>query len=206
MEEVAKAVDSNVANVRSAAGSALEKLGPVCPTEEAIKVAPTLLPHLYDAIDWRKTSVAAGAIGAYADESTLVPLVDLLGHAVLNVRRSTSRSLVLIAKSKNADLRSKLDSLLHAKMEENATTWEYGAPVLAALDDTKAAPLLTRMLSSEDWLTLQATARAVEALAQNHELRDEALTKALIAASQSRVTQVQKVCDQALRHLTKSGE
>ena len=52
----------------------------------------------------------------------------------------------------------------------------------------------------------EAAAKAVEALAMNHDINDEALTKALIAASQSEVIQVQRACDLALRHLTKSVE
>ena len=174
IEEVANAVDSNIANVRSAAGVALERIGPVCPPEEAVKVAPILHPHLSDAVDWRKTTVAAGAIGSYANSETIDPLVNLLAHAVLNVRRDASRSLVLIANGEDADLKAQMDAALYAKLDANSASWEHGAPVLGALNDPKAVPNLTKMLASEHWLTQEAAARAVAALAMDHEINDQA--------------------------------
>ncbi|MCA9268739.1 MAG: hypothetical protein KDA41_09730, partial [Planctomycetales bacterium] len=206
IEEVCAAVNSNVGNVRSAAGTALERLGAACPAEQAAKVAPLLEPLLVRSVDWRKTSVAASAVGAYANEETLAPLVKLLAHDVLNVRQGASRSLELIAAGPSADLRAKLETLVYDELNQNTAAWEYGAPVLAALGDVKAAPLLTRMLGGADWRAQAAAGRAVQSLAQQHAIRDEALSRALVVASQSSVLQVQEACDLALRELAKRNE
>ena len=205
IEEVCASVNSNVGNVRSAAGDTLQRLGAVCPEEEAAKVAPLLHTHLENAIDWRKSAIAAGAIGAYANEETVAPLISLLAHDVLNVRQAASQSLVLIAKE-NDELRPKVDELLYDRIQDTPDTWQYGAPVLAALGDVKALPLLTRILLGDDWRAQEAAAKAVKDLAANNVINDKALSKALVTASQSRVLQVQRACDLALRELTKQQE
>lgn len=206
MEDVAKSVDSNVADVRAAAGTALQRVGSVCPPEQAAKVAPLLQPYLTKSVDWRKTAVAAASVGAYANDATIDPLVDLLAHSVLNVRRGASRSLVLIASDADSPLRAKVDTAVHAKLANNPAGWEYAAPVLAALDNPKAITLITKMLRNGDWRTQEAAANAVKSLAANHKISDDALNKALVAASQSEVLQVQRATDNALRELAKRAE
>lgn len=206
MEDVAKSVGSNIADVRNAAGGALQRLGSICPPEQAAKVAPVLQPYLARAVDWRKGAVAAASVGAYANDETVDPLVDLLGHSVLNVRRGASRSLVIIASDAESPLRTEVDTAVHSLLAKNPASWQYGSPVLAALDDVKAVPLLTRILREGDWRSKESAAKAVQTLATRHKISDAPLNKALVAASQSEVLQVQKATDLALRELAKQAE
>jgi HEAT repeat protein len=203
MADVANSINSNVANVRNAAGQALQRLGSTCPAEERALVAPILLPLLTNPVDWRKSSIAAGSVGGYADDATIAPLVDLLAHSVVNVRAGASKSLVVIAESGSDELRKKVDAAVHPKLEGTPTAWQYGAPVLGALKDIKAVPLLTSMLASSDWRAQEQAGLAVARLADNQKVDNQALSQALVRASQSEVLQVQRACDTALRNLSK---
>lgn len=202
MERVASCVGDDVGNVRQAAGSALEKLAPLCPPEEKVKVAPVLHPLLTNPVDWRKTAIAARAVGYYAGEAQVEPLTLLLSHSVLNARQGASHGLVTIVEQQE-NLRPAVQTALDSELPKNPRAWEFGAPVLGALGDTKALPQLTKMLQGGDWRTQVAAANAAAKLAMGNKINDEALSKALIQAGQSEVLQVQEATDRALRALTK---
>ncbi|MCG8585842.1 MAG: HEAT repeat domain-containing protein, partial [Pirellulales bacterium] len=204
MEQVAKCVGDDIANVRQAAGRALDQLAPLCSDEERAKVAPILQPLLTNPVDWRKTAIAAGAIGGYAVEENIEPLSLLLSHSVLNCRTGASKSLVTIARN-NKELRDAVEKAVYAELGKNRNAWEYGAPILGALKDPKAIEQLTTILEDGNWHAQAAAARAVTEIAMANKISNKPLSNALIKAGQSEVLQVQEACDTALRALTKAS-
>jgi HEAT repeat protein len=203
MEEIAGCVSDDVPNVRNAAGRSLEQLAPLCTNEERAAVPPILQPLLDKPVDWRKTSVAARAVASFPSDEAITPLISLLSHSVINVRDASSHSLATIAASGNEELRSKIEPLLHAEVSKSKGSWQYGARVLGALENPKAVPLLTTILTEGDWRSQQAAALAVAQIADEKKVEDDALNKALVEAAQSEVIQVQDAANQALRAVSK---
>jgi HEAT repeat protein len=203
MEPIARSVSDDVANVRQAAGRALEALSPVCPPEERAKVAPILQPLLATPVDWRKTAIAARAAGYYSGADAVDPLVKLLSHSVLNVRQGASHGLVAIIDRKDDALRTAVDGQIYSELAGNRRAWEFGSPILGALEDKKAIAQLTKILDEGDWRAQEAAARATARIAAATPINDEALSRALIRAAQSQVVQVQDAANVALRELTK---
>ncbi|MFT5522964.1 MAG: HEAT repeat protein [Pirellulaceae bacterium] len=203
MKQVATCVADDISNVRSAAGRALEEVHSLCSADAKAEVAPVLQPLLINPVDWRKTAVAARAVGYYATAENVEPLTLLLSHSVINVRQGASHSLVTIANSDDESLSEAVDKAVSAELAGNRSAWEYGAPVLGALKDVKALPLLTKMLQGSSWHAQAAAADAVTAIASTNKVNDKDLSDALIAAGQSETIQVQDACDRALRALTK---
>jgi HEAT repeat protein len=199
MEMVAACAGDNVTNVREAAGHALEALSPLCSAKERGAVAPVLQPLLVKTEDWRKTAVAARAIGHYAGTEAVAPLVQLLGHNVLNVREAASHSLVLMVSGENKELRAEVEKAVQPEMEKNERAWECGAPVLGALKQAKAVPVLTTVLQRGDWRAKAAAAKAAEQIAAAEKITDKPLSDALIQAAQSDVVQVHEAANKALR-------
>ena len=203
MEQVARCVADDVSNVRRTAGDALARLSELCTDEERAIVAPILQPLLIRPVDWRKTAVAAEAVGDYAAEDSIEPLTLLLSHSVLNVRRAAGGSLVTAVRS-NQDVRPVVEAAVYAELESNRGAWEFGAPVLGALQDARALPQLTTILKNGPWQAQVTAADAVAEIAGVHKVSDKSLSDALIHAGQSEVLQVQDACDRALRALTKT--
>jgi HEAT repeat protein len=201
MTEIATCVGDDVANVRIAAGKALEELCPLCSAAERAVVAPLLQPLLDRPDDWRKTAVAARSVGPYATAESVPPLVVLLSHTVLNVREGASHSLAVIASGENGDLRTALDKAIYPELEKNEKAWEFGAHALGALRDAKAVPVLTRILSRGDWRAQGSAALAVAKIAADQKINDKPLSDALIQAAQSEVLQTQDAANKALRVL-----
>jgi HEAT repeat protein len=204
MEQVAKCVADNTSNVRRAAGAALGQLAPLSSDEQRAKVAGLLQPLLTDPVDWRKTAIAASAVGDYATDENIKPLTLLISHSVLNVRRGASHSLVTVAKN-DKQLREAVEKAVSAELASNRGAWEFGAPVLGALNDPKAVPQLTTILQRGTWLAQVAAANAVAHIAADSKINVKTLSDALIKAGQSDVRQVQQACDDALRALTKAS-
>jgi len=202
MKQVASCAADDISNVRQSAGRALEQVHALCSAEDKAEVAPLLQPLLTNPVDWRKTAVAARAVGYYATEDNVEPLTLLLSHSVLNVRQGASHSLVTIVEG-NKSLREVVDKAVFAELEGNRSAWEYGASVLGALKDVKALPLLTKILKGSSWHSQVAAANAVTSIAMANKINDKELSDALIAAGQSETIQVQDACDRALRALTK---
>ena len=203
MEQVSTCVADDVANVRQAAGKTLEQLSALCAPEQSAVVAPLLQPLLINHVDWRKTAIAARAVGGYAQADNIEPLVLLLSHSVINVRQGASHSLVTICESSNDELRKVVVAALYPELENNPAAWEYGAPVLGSLRDAQALPQLTIILQRGNWLAQVAAANAIVQIAEENKISDKPLSTALIQAGQSEVLQVQQACDRALRALTK---
>jgi len=205
LEAIAANCGDDISNVRSAAGKALERLAPLATPDQKTKVAALLLPLLDKPLDWRKTSTAAKAAGWYANADVVAPLVRLLGHSVINVRDAASHSLVTIARSEQADLKSLTDKLVAAELKAGEASWEAGARVLGAIGDAKALPQLTQILSSANWRAQMNASLAVAeiAAAQKAPINDKALTDALIKVSQSEVLQAQDAANKALRELAR---
>jgi HEAT repeat protein len=203
MEQVALCAADDISNVRAAAGRALEQVHSLCTDEAKAKVSPVLQPLLTNPVDWRKTAVAARGIGYYATAENVEPLSLLLSHSVINVRQGASHSLVVIVESEDEALREVVEKAVSTELESNRAAWEYGAPVLGALKDVKALPLLTKILKGSSWHAQAAAANAVTSIASANKVNDKALSDALIAAGQSETIQVQDACDRALRALTK---
>lgn len=204
IEGVAKCVADDTSNVRQAAGTSLEELSPLCNADQKSTVTAILLPLLSKTEDWHKSSVAARAVGYYPSDEAVVPLVKLLSHSVINCRQAASHALALIARDTSHEARRKqLDELLMPELEKNAKAWEFGAPVLGALVNEQALPVLTRMIVGTDWRAQAAGARAVAEIAESRKFVDKPLSDALIAAAQSDVLQVQEAANQALRAMNK---
>lgn len=207
VEEVAKCVADNTSKVRQAAGTSLEELSSLCSPEQKSTVTALLVPLLTKTEDWHKSAVAAHAIGSYPSDEVAAPLVRLLSHSVINCRDAASHSLVLLARdAKNEAMRKQIDELLLSELEKNPKAWEYGAPVLGALADKQALPVLTRMIVGTDWRAQAAGARAAAEIADAQKFVDKPLSDALIAAAQSDVLQVQEAANQALRAVNKDRQ
>ena len=206
LELLAQCCSDDIQNVRAAAGKALEDLSPLCKAEQRTVVAPILMPLLVKPVDWRKTAVAARAVGYYANPDVVEPLTLLLGHSVINVREGASHALVVIAQSGDAQLAKLVDASIYPELEKNTKAWEYGAHVLGALEDRKAAPLLTTILTKGEWHAQAAAAKAVAQIADKNKLSDQALSDALIQAAQSDVLQVQDAANNALRVLNQGAK
>jgi len=158
---------------------------------------------LQDPSDWRKTAVAARVAGFYATDEMIDPLTALLSHSVLNVREGASNSLVTIVASENKEQVEAVEKALYEALEQSEGTWESGAPVLGALGDPKAVPMLTKILKSNSWRAKVAAANAVSVIADTHQINDKPLADSLISAAQSETLQVQDAANQALRVLNK---
>lgn len=196
-----RCLEDDTHNVRQAAVKALEQLQPLCTAEQSAVVAPAVQKVLVQSVDWRKTAAAARAVGTYAQAETIEPLVLLLGHSVLNVREAASRSLVGVVGGKSNELREAADKLTTAEVARNPAAWEAGAPVLGAVRDRKAIPLLTRVLQQGDWRAQAAAANAVALIAKDQKISDQPLADSLIKAAQSDILQVQEAANGALRVL-----
>jgi len=201
MDKIAACVADDVTNVRNAAGRALEQLHALCPPDQKAVVAQALQPLLAKPDDWHKTAVAARAAGRYAQPQTIGPLTALLGHEVLNVRLNASHSLVQIVAGDDAALRAEIEKAAYRELEANDRAWEFGAPVLGALKDRRAVPLLTTILQKGDWRAQAAAAAAAAQVASAHPINDKPLSDALIRAGQSEILQVQDAANKALRAL-----
>ncbi len=201
MAEVATAVGDDVPNVRNAAGNTLQKLASIAQPEQKEAVGPILLPYLEKPVDWRKTAIAARAAGSYATGSMVEPLVDLLGHGVLNVRDAAAHSLVQIVEGKNEELGGEVPAPLVAKLAESPAAWEAGAKVLGPIGDPETVPLLTRIVNEGNWRAQVNAANAARRIAAKTPVRDDDLNGALVKASQSDVLQVQDAANEALRVL-----
>jgi HEAT repeat protein len=199
---IAGCIGDDVANVRQAAGSALQKLGKLASVEERATVLPVLMPLLTTTNDWRKTAVAAGAASAYPQEELVAPLVKLLTHDVVNVQSAAARTLRNFAAGNDDALRAAVGTDVLAVLNANKNCWEYGAQVLGVLSPDSSLALLTSMLKEGNWRTKENAARAVRELAGHHQIRDKALNDALIANTQSNIGQVQQSANDALRLLT----
>ena len=204
IEKVAENVGDNVTNVRNAAGHALKQLSSLCTAEQRSKVAPILQAWLDSPVDWRKTSIAARSVGPYAQSDSIPALSKLLSHSVINVREASSHSLVEVVQGKNKELIASAEQTVRAAMNANPQTWEYGSPVLGALKQIQDIPLLTKVLVNGQWRAQAAAAKAVKEIVDQHAIKDQALSEALIRAAQSDIIQVQDAANQALRSLTKS--
>ncbi len=202
MDLIAGCVADDVTNPRQAAGPALEELAPLCTPEQRALVAPILLPLLTKPVDWHKTAVAAQSIGQYATADCVEPLVLLLSHSVLNVREGASHSLVQIAERGDEGLTTKVDSAIYSELAGNPRAWEFGAPVLGALEQAKAIRQLTTILERGDWRAQASAAEAVARIAAIHKISDKPLSDALIAAAQSKTLQTQDAANKALRRST----
>jgi HEAT repeat protein len=199
---VAGCIGDDVANVRQAAGAALQKLGKLASQQERASVLPVLTPLLTNTSDWRKTAVAASAASAYPLQELVVPLVKLLTHDVVNVQSAAARTLRNFAAGNDEALRTAVSSDVPAVLEANKNCWEYGAQVLGVLSADISIPLLTRMLTDGNWRTKENAARAVRELAAHNQIRDKALNDVLIRNTQSTIRQVQESANDALRLLT----
>jgi HEAT repeat protein len=206
MELIAKNVNDDIGNVQRAAGAALEQLSPVCSPEQRAEVSPILLTLLENPSDWRKTAVAARAAGDYLTPEMIAPLTSLLSHSVLNVREGAGHSLVTIVEAGDEKQRADVEQGLYVAMEENDGTWEFGAPVLGALGDVKAVPVLTKILERGEWRAKLTAANAVARIAEDQKINDKPLADGLIAAAQSEIIQLQDAANQALRVLNKEQE
>jgi HEAT repeat protein len=201
IELIAECASDDVTDVHTAAGKALEQLAPLCEAERRASVPPILQPLLEKPVDWRKTAVAARAIGHYPSEEAVESLSLLLSHSVLNVRDAASQSLALYA----ADDALR-DSVQKAAFREVASTrgaWEYGSRVLGALESPEAIPLLIRVLKDGDWHTQVSASNAVAQIATANKIANKELSDTLIQVAQSDVLQVQDAANQALRVLAK---
>ncbi len=205
MDLIAGCVADDVSNPRQMAGPALEELAPLCTPEQRALVAPILLPLLSKPVDWHKTAVAAQSVGQYATPDCVEPLVLLLSHSVLNVREGASHSLVVIAGRGDEALTAKVDGAIYSELAGNPRAWEYGAPVLGALEQAKAIRQLTTILERGDWRAQASAAEAVARIAAVHKISDKALSDALIGAAQSKVLQTQDSANKALRALNRES-
>ncbi|MDA1017268.1 MAG: HEAT repeat domain-containing protein, partial [Planctomycetota bacterium] len=203
IEDIAGTVADNVTNVRQAAGRALEQLSPLCTPEERAKVHPILQPLVEKPVDWRKTAIAARAMGYFPSETAIEPLIRLLSHSVLNVRDGAENALSRLVKSED-DWKSKIEKPLHAELGKTEAAWEYGAKVLGSINDKKAIPLLSPILQSGNWRAQVNAANAVATIAGEVKVEDPDLNAALVRASQSEVVQVQDAVDRALRAVAKA--
>jgi hypothetical protein len=181
-------------------------LSTVCSAEQRALVSPVLLPYLTDASDWRKTAVAAGAAGYYASPEMIAPLAGLLAHSVLNVRDAAGQSLVKFVETGDDAQRRAVEEALYEALESSDGAWEAGAPVLGALGDVKAVPVLTKILQRGGWRAKTAAASAVALIAEQHEINDKPLSDSLISAAQSDILQLQDAANQALRVLNKEDK
>lgn len=206
MELIAKNVNDDIGNVQRAAGEALGQLSTICSTEQRAEVSPILLELIEKPSDWRKTAVAARAAGDYLTPEMIAPLTNLLSHSVLNVREGAGHSLVTIVEAGDEKQRAEVEQGLYAAMEANDGTWEFGAPVLGALGDVKAVPVLTKILEKGDWRAKLTAANAVARIAEDQKINDKPLADGLIAAAQSEIIQLQEAANQALRVLNKESQ
>ena len=202
LEGIATCVADDVANVRQAAGYSLEKLSSLAAEEHRTAVPAAFEAAVGESGRWRKTAVAARAIGYYAGEDFVEPLSLLLSHSVLNVRESASHSLVTMVERKDEKLSASIQSTVIGELESNSSAWQYGAPVLGALEKRDGLPLLTKILADGNWYSVVAAANAVNRIAAVEKVNDKKLSDALIAAGESDIVQVQEACDRALRTLT----
>jgi HEAT repeat protein len=205
IETIAECVSDDTSNVRQAAGKSLEQLAPLASEDELAAVSPILQPLLEKPVDWRKTAIAARATGYYPSEAAIQPLIGLLSHSVLNARDASSFALARVART-NPELKAKIEAPLFAEISEVSGSWQYGARVLGALQNPKAVPLLTTILSKGDWRSQESAARAVKEIAAVAAIEDDALNQALIGAAQSEVVQVQDAANLALRAVAKKEE
>lgn len=202
MEALAQCVSDNVPNVRNEAGKALERLAPLCKPEQKALVTPVLLPLAQKPVDWRKTAVAARALGHYPSAEVVQPLVKLLSHSVINVKDAAADALSEIARDGDEELAGSIQKPLHAEVTASPQAWEYGAVVLGALQDQAGVPLLVTILKQGNWRAqANAAAAAAEIASADNQLKNQELTDALIKAAQSDVLQVQDAANKALREL-----
>lgn len=202
VEEIAQTVSDDTPNVRQAASRALEQLSPLCTPDERAKVHPLLQPLVEKPVDWRKTAVAARAMGFFPSESAIEPLIRLLSHAVLNVRDGAENALSRLVKSEG-DWTTKIEAPLHAEMAKTEAAWEFGAKVLGSINDKKAISLLSPILLRGNWRAQVNAANAVASIAGEAKIEDPDLNAALVRASQSEIVQVQDAVDRALRAVAK---
>jgi HEAT repeat protein len=203
IELIAESANDDVTDVQLAAGKALEQLAPLCEAERLATVPPILQPLLEKPVDWRKTAVAARAIGHYPSEEAVEALSLLLSHSVLNVRDAASRSLSLYAASPEEALREAVQKASFREVAATRGSWEYGAKVLGALEAPEAIPLLIRILNDGNWHAQVTASEAVAQIAAANKVADKELSDALIRTAQSDVLQVQDAANQALRVLAK---
>lgn len=203
LKEIAACVSDDVPNVRNAAGKALSELAPLCQDEEKPIVAAALKPLLDKPDDWRKTAIAARAIGDYPLVESVDSLVQLLDHSVINVRDSASHALANYTTTESEELRERVRKSTFEKLAATPAAWQYGARVLGALADPDAVPLLIPMLQNGDWRTQESAAIAVAQIAKEHKLSRKELSDTLVKVAQSDVRQVQDAANEALRILAK---
>ncbi len=203
LPEIAQCVSDDVANVRQAAGKALESLAPLCSAEEKASVAPHLQPLLEKPLDWRKTAIAARAAAGYATPEMTQPLIQLLSHSVINVQDAAAFALSVLVQDAQAEAKAAMERLLFAEIGQNPAAWEYGAKVLGATQNDKAIALLVPILRDGNWRAQWHAADAVSQIADLHTVNNQQLNQALIKASQSQTTQVQAAANHALRAVAK---
>ena len=203
IELIAECANDDVTDVQLASGRALEQLAPLCEAERLAVVPPILQPLLEKPVDWRKTAVAARAIGHYPSEDAVEALSLLLSHSVLNVRDSASQSLARYAGSTDAALREAVQKASFREVAATRGAWEYGSKVLGALESPDAIPLLIRVLKDGDWHTQVTASNAVEQIASANKIANKELSDTLIKVAQSDILQVQDAANQALRVLAK---
>lgn len=203
IETIAQCVHDNVGNVRNAAGTALQELAPLCDAERLAMVPPVLQPLLEKPVDWRKTAIAARAMGYYPSSEAVEPLARLLSHSVINVKDGAADALSQYAASQDETLRESVKKATFAELGSTRGAWEYGSKVLGALKDAEAVPLLITVLRGGDWRTQSNASTAVAQIAEDNKIADKELSDTLIKVAQSEVLQVQDAANQALRVLAK---
>jgi HEAT repeat protein len=203
IELIAQCAGDDVTDVQLAVGRALEQLAPLCEAERKATVAPILQPLLEKPVDWRKTAVAARAIGHYPSEDAVEALSLLLSHSVLNVRDGASQSLSQYAASDDEALRDAVQKATFREVASTRGAWEFGSKVLGALESPDAIPLLIRVLKEGDWHAQVTASNAVQQIATANKIANKELSDALIQVAQSDILQVQDAANQALRVLAK---
>ncbi|MDP6116576.1 MAG: HEAT repeat domain-containing protein [Planctomycetota bacterium] len=202
IETIARCVSDDSANVRRAAGKALERLSELCEETEKAKVISALQPLIVKIVDWRKTAIAAAALGHYPTPEAVESLVKLLGHSVVNIEQAASGALVAFVNSGDRALKEQVEKALLPVIQSEDATWEYGAPVLGALKTDPTIPLLVTIINKGKWRAQVNAINAVIEIASKIPLKDRAVSDAIIRCSNSRVRQVNDAANQALRMIT----